>query len=363
MSNSFNRKEHIQKVYKMNNLFVPNWMQVVSRLIIFFMIVTVAVLAFTPWQQSSEGSGRVVSLDPNNRIQDISATVEGRIREWYVSDGSVVKKGDPIVAITDNDPLFMTRLISERDAIFRKYNAAKEASEISLKNYKRQKNLFNQGLTSKVKVEKSKIVYKKNLSSEATAAAYLAGAEVKLSRQQTQTVNAPSNGTILRTIHGSSSLFIKAGDTVASFYPEDLEPAVEVFIDGNDLPLIQPGLKTRIQFEGFPALQFSGWPNYSIGTFGGVVYSVDPTSSNNNKFRIIIKPDPDDVDWPKGNFLRQNTKVLSWVLLETVSLGYELWRQFNAFPPILVDDFKIKKNKGGSKPKKKEKKNSYEKAY
>ncbi|MFM7322283.1 MAG: hypothetical protein ACKO5K_12275, partial [Armatimonadota bacterium] len=27
------------------------------------------------------------------------------------------------------------------------------------------------------------------------------------------------------------------------------------------------------------------------------------------------------------------TDVVAWVLLDQVPLGYELWRQFNAFPP------------------------------
>jgi hypothetical protein len=27
--------------------------------------------------------------------------------------------------------------------------------------------------------------------------------------------------------------------------------------------------------------------------------------------------------------------VVGWILLDTVSLGWELWRQFNGFPPTI----------------------------
>jgi membrane fusion protein, adhesin transport system len=34
-------------------------------------------------------------------------------------------------------------------------------------------------------------------------------------------------------------------------------------------------------------------------------------------------------------FLRQGVRVKAWVLLDQVSLGYELWRRMNAFPQAI----------------------------
>lgn len=313
---------------------VPNFFGVVARLLISFFTFAVLTLAITPWQQTSQGSGKIIAFDPNDRVQDITTNIPGRIKKWYVNDGSKVKAGDPIVEIVDNDPNLIKRLRLERDAIFRRYEVAKEASETSFLNFERQQKLFEQGLSSRKEFEKAKIEYKKLLATESTAAANLAKAEVNLSRQDNQIVTAPRDGTILRVLLGSGSIFVKTGDVLASFVPASADQAVEVYISGNDLPLVYPGRKVRLQFEGWPAVQFSGWPSVAIGTFGGVVQIVDPSASANGKFRVLIKPDEGE-DWPDNKYLRPGTRVYGWILLNTVKLGYELWRQFNGFPASL----------------------------
>ena len=35
-------------------------------------------------------------------------------------------------------------------------------------------------------------------------------------------------------------------------------------------------------------------------------------------------------------YLRQGVRVNGWVMLDQVRLGFELWRQFNAFPPTVT---------------------------
>lgn len=98
---------------------------VFSRVLFGALTVIAAVLTFTPWYQSAPGSGRVVAYAPEERRQNIEAPIEGRILRWYVREGSVVKRGDPIVELSDNDPDIMMRLRSERDAIAARIDAAK----------------------------------------------------------------------------------------------------------------------------------------------------------------------------------------------------------------------------------------------
>lgn len=313
---------------------LPSWSLVFAKILISFLLFFAVILTFVPWLQTSKGTGQVSALDPNDRMQNITSNLKGRINKWLVRDGAYVNKGDPLVEIVDNDPMLPDRLRAERDSVLRSFEAAKAAAETSLLNFNRQKSLFKDGLTSRLKLEKAKIEYKKYLSSEANYAVKLAQAEVKLSRQQTQMVTAPRDGTILRIFKGSGSVFVKEGDKLASFVPETSKTAVEIYIVGNDLPLVYPGRKVRLQFEGWPAVQFSGWPSVAIGTFGGVVTSVDASASKNGKFRVIVTPDENE-NWPDNKFLRQGTRVVGWVTLNTVSLGYELWRQFNGFPPSL----------------------------
>ena len=240
----------LQTFQSIKKIGKPRVLKIFAKLVGYSMLFLFILLALTPWQQTSQGSGQVIAFDPNDRVQNIHSPIPGRVQQWFVQDGSRVKKGDPIVEIIDNDPNFIDRLKLERDATYKKYQAAKSASETALLNFDRQKDLLQQGLTSRTKFEKAKITYQKLLASEATAAASLAKAEVKLSRQESQRVVAPRDGTILRVLHGSGSVFVKEGDTLAIFVPTEIKSAVEIYIDGNDLPLVSPGRHVRLQFEG-----------------------------------------------------------------------------------------------------------------
>lgn len=51
---------------------------------------------------------------------------------------------------------------------------------------------------------------------------------------------------------------------------------------------------------------------------------------------MLVEADPRDTPWPSGHFLRQGVRANGWVMLNVVPLGYETWRQFNGFPPVLA---------------------------
>lgn len=160
--------------------------------------------------------------------------------------------------------------------------------------------------------------------------------EVRLTRQATQTVFAPVDGVIFRLAVQPGSAVLKAGDEIASIVPDFTTPVAEVWVAGNDMPLISPGRKVRLQFEGWPAIQFVGWPSVAVGTFGGVVKLVDASDDGKGKFRILVEPDPSEPVWPDSRYLRQGVRAKAWILLDNVSLGFEVWRQFNGFPPVVA---------------------------
>lgn len=183
----------------------------------------------------------------------------------------------------------------------------------------------------------------------ANSAAEMQRVEVRVSRQQTQTVRAPRNGTILRLLKQPGGELLKSGDSIASFVPETANLVVELYMDGNDVPLIHAGDSVRLQFEGWPAIQFTGWPSVAVGTFGGRVMLVDSTDNGQGKFRILVEPDPQSEGWPSTRYLRQGVRTNGWVLLNQVSLGYELWRQFNGFPPTVNPQMDTGGKEGGKK--------------
>ena len=67
-----------------------------------------------------------------------------------------------------------------------------------------------------------------------------------------------------------------------------------------DLPLLSTGQHIRMQFDGWPAVVFSGWPDMSVGTYGGGIVAIDNPISTNGKYRILVAPDPDSDPWPDG---------------------------------------------------------------
>lgn len=182
---------------------------------------------------------------------------------------------------------------------------------------------------------------------EANVSAELARLDVRLARQQNQVLRSPVEGRVLRLSGGLGGEFVKAGEALVTLVPDATDPAVEVWVSGNDSPLVAEGRKVRLQFEGWPAVQFSGWPSVAVGTFGGVVALVDSHDDGTGRFRVVIRRDPDDAQgWPSPRYLRQGARVNAWVLLDTVKLGFELWRQFSGFPPSVATP-----EPKGSKPK------------
>ena len=183
--------------------------------------------------------------------------------------------------------------------------------------------------------------------------------EIQVNQTQNQKVLAPRDGYIMR-LQATEGTFLRAGSPLCTLSPQTSEPRVELYVSGNDMPLIQPrvsdergdvisyGSPVRLQFEGWPALQLIGWPSIAVGTFGGEVILVDPTDNGQGKFRILVGPKPDVVtrdgkaveirDWPENQWLRQGIRANGWVLLQEVPLWFEIWRQLNGFPPALTKD-------------------------
>jgi adhesin transport system membrane fusion protein len=184
------------------------------------------------------------------------------------------------------------------------------------------------------KVASAEAAYQGAVAKEAEARSKLLDIDTKLARQARQMVLAPRAGRVLRLHGGPGGAQVKEGDVLVTLVPDTLSRAVELKVDGNDMPLIAQGEEVSILFEGWPALQFSGWPELNSGTFSGVVSFTDATDDGSGKFRVVVVPHPEAGDWPDGSRLRQGVRVKGFVMLSRVRLGYELWRQINGFPPL-----------------------------
>ena len=178
--------------------------------------------------------------------------------------------------------------------------------------------------------------------------------EVDVTKLQTQSANysirngmyvitAPQDGVVTKVIQSGIGETVKQGEQVLTIMPRVYDLAVEMYIRPMDLPLIQKGQKVRIQFDGWPAIVFSGWPNTSHGTYGGEVFAVDNFAQEDGTFRVLISPDKNDYKWPSE--LRVGGGTNSMILLKDVPVWYELWRIINGFPPDFYKKSDVKANK------------------
>ena len=187
------------------------------------------------------------------------------------------------------------------------------------------------GAEKMAKIDKLRAERKKSEQNLQKVRKSVTEAETTVQRQSTQRIVAPRDGSILR-INGVGSDVISRGQSLIQIVPETSAFVLEFWVRGIDAPLVTQGRKARVQFEGWPAIQVGGWPSVAMGTFGGIIYRTDTQARADGYVRVLVTPDPEDDPWPEQPFLRQGVRASGQVQLNTVSVGYEIWRQLNAFP-------------------------------
>ncbi|MFN3241760.1 MAG: HlyD family secretion protein [Planctomycetota bacterium] len=252
--------------------------------------------------------------------------------------------------------------------------AAKEAAVVGANAYLRAARSKKERVSRSetVKIQDAKAKRDAAAGDVATAEGSIPKLKRDLTRQKQQQLVAPIAGFVQNLVaNGQGGGFVKQGATLAVLIPESSQLAVELLVDGNDVTFIDVGRHVRLQFEGYPAIQWVGWPSAAIGTFGGKVAFVDRFDNGNGKFRVMVLPDERPfvehegpvIDWLRSvltfenvhkadnphawprDFLRQGVRTKGWVVLDRVSLGFEVWRQLNGFPPTVERPNKTKEKK------------------
>lgn len=240
----------------------------------------------------------------------------------------------------------LTDLESKRNSL-QKANASKvlyESKFLSAKNELLNLNLELSSIKASYRDELSKIESNK-FSAESNM--YEAEAMVvKLKNQLTNYsvrskmnyITAPQDGYITQTLQSGIGETVKEGQEVATIMPKLYDFAIEMFVKPIDIPLVKIGQEVMTQFDGWPAIVFSGWPNTSFGTYSGKVYAIDNYINQDGYYRVLVAPDSSVGSWPEA--LRVGSATSSILLLNEVPIWYEMWRKINGFPP----DYYIKKS-------------------
>lgn len=423
-----------------------------ARNLFLIFIIAFVIILFLPWTQNIRSAGRLTTLYPGERPQEINSFISGQVEKWYVREGDIVNVGDTILKLREIkmeylDPELLNRTEEQIEAkegsndayrskviaIERQMGAlesgrtfklnqannkirqvenyliadsmalvaVKSELEIAEKQLKRQKELYEKGVKSLTELEQrtqqfqnvlakkvgieNKIYALKNeyinartelsaiemdynekiakaKSDEFSTMSNLNQGEGDVSKLKNQFSNysirsgfyfvlSPTDGQITRTIKAGIGEVVKEYEHLVTITPSDYSFAVEMYVTPMDLPLIAKGQKVAFQFDGWPAIYFSGWPDLSYGTFFGEVVFVENNIGENGLFRVLVAEKNEHGHWP--NLLKIGGGAIGYALLKDVPIWYELWRQINGFPP---DFYQEKITSYGSAPKKEVKK-------
>lgn len=266
-----------------------------------------------------------------------AASLQLQRLQRLLADGLVSKRD---MELAERDHIIASRNMNSAQAQWQSAKAEASSAQADIQQVRSDTQAYLDSTTAVINKIKGEMADSENS---------LHTSEISLSRQNMQKIVAPRAGTIFRLPVNSQSQIIKQGDPLLVIVPHTSERAVELWVDGRDAPLITRDSVVRLEFEGWPAIQVPGWAQVGVGTFEGKIAFVDPTDNGSGHFRIMVVPSKDSAAWPSPRFLRQGISTKGWVLLERVTIGYELWRLLNGFPPRIPHE-PVPLNTGGGKP-------------
>ncbi len=119
------------------------------------------IVLFLPWTQNIRAKGKLTSLNPQNREQQIHTVISGRIEKWYVNEGQLLKKGDTVVRISEMKPDYLDPLLIEKTT-----NQA-EAKKASVNSYRDKARALSNQIEALKKNKKLKLLQAENYLKQA----------------------------------------------------------------------------------------------------------------------------------------------------------------------------------------------------
>jgi adhesin transport system membrane fusion protein len=107
------------------------------KVLMYGLLVSAIVILAMPWTQNVESSGRVTTLNPENRPQVITSRIAGRIEKWFIREGDYVKKNDTIAFISEIKDEYVDPLLIDRS------ESQIKAKETTIESYEQKINAVN----------------------------------------------------------------------------------------------------------------------------------------------------------------------------------------------------------------------------
>ena len=71
------------------------------KLWFYFCVLIFIIFLFLPWTQNIRAKGSVTTLFQDQRPQQVNTIIGGRVMKWYIKEGDYVKAGDTLVQLTE----------------------------------------------------------------------------------------------------------------------------------------------------------------------------------------------------------------------------------------------------------------------
>ncbi len=139
--NSINKKLRIEDYSSYEHQKLPKANRMMTWWLSVFFIITF-ITFFLPWTQNIQMKGKVTTLLPDQRPQDINSAISGRIEKWYVREGDLVQKGDTIVFLSEVKSEYFDPQLVDRTS---NQVAAKEGA---IESYKSKANALDQQISA-----------------------------------------------------------------------------------------------------------------------------------------------------------------------------------------------------------------------
>lgn len=149
--NSILQKFDSSKVVSIHRNELPKANRMFSIWLIALLIIVV-VIFFLPWTQNIQMKGKVTTLLPEQRLQDVNSIIAGRIEKWFVKEGDLVMAGDTIAFLSEVkaeyfDPQLLSRTASQITA-----------KQNKVGSYQRKAN----ALDNQIRAIQQELIFKKN---------------------------------------------------------------------------------------------------------------------------------------------------------------------------------------------------------
>lgn len=136
------------------------------KLWVYVIIVISLIILLLPWTQNIRAKGSVTTLRQENRPQEINTVISGRVAQWFVKEGDLVKLGDTILKLSEVkveyfDPNLLKRTkeqIVSKQQSSEGYKGKANTALLQVEALLQNRNLKLQSLDNKIQQQRFKII-------------------------------------------------------------------------------------------------------------------------------------------------------------------------------------------------------------